>query len=211
MLSELGWRVALVGRREAALNETGSLLKAPWLAIVADVGDAAQIAGAVRRAVETWGRLDALINNAGVAPMLAIEQTTPAVIDETYRINAIGPSYAIAAAWPVFLRQRSGRIVNVSTMGTLDPFAGFFAYAASKAAVNSMARSCAKEGRGHGIYAFAVAPGAVETPMLRAIFSESVLPRARCLAPEDVARVIVECATGRRDGQSGETIVLASP
>ena len=97
-------------------------------------------------------------------------------------------------------------MVNVSSMATQDPFPGFFAYAASKAALNLMARSCATEGREHGIRAFAVAPGAVETDMLRAAFGEDVIPREQTLDPDTVARVIVECVTGERDAQNGDTI-----
>jgi NAD(P)-dependent dehydrogenase (short-subunit alcohol dehydrogenase family) len=71
-----------------------------------------------------------------------------------------------------------------------------------------MTMSCATEGREHGIRAFCIAPGAVETPMFRAFMPEAEFPRSRTLAPEAVARVIVECAAGRRDGENGRTIVL---
>jgi NAD(P)-dependent dehydrogenase (short-subunit alcohol dehydrogenase family) len=96
-------------------------------------------------------------------------------------------------------------------MATTDPFPGFFIYAAAKAGVNLMAKSCAKEGREFGIRAFSVAPGAVETPMLRALFSEVQLPPEKCLSPDDVAKVVVECIAGERDTQNGETIFIPSP
>lgn len=213
LLASHGYALVLVGRREAPLRETASLAGAADSALIlpADVGDAAQISAAVDAAAERFGRLDALVNNAGYAPLLPIDRTTPDIIERTYRVNAIGPACAIARAWPIFVRQRSGVIVNLSTMGTDDPFAGFFAYAASKAAVNLMARSCAKEGAAHNIRAFAVAPGAVETPMLRALFSEATIPPSACLAPEEVAAVIADCILGRRDADNGRTIFLPSP
>jgi NAD(P)-dependent dehydrogenase (short-subunit alcohol dehydrogenase family) len=96
--------------------------------------------------------------------------------------------------------------VNVSSIATVDPFPGFFAYAASKAALNLMTASAAKEGANVGIRAFAVAPGAVETPMLRASFDAKAVPPEACLEPESVARVIVACATGLRDADSGRVI-----
>jgi NAD(P)-dependent dehydrogenase (short-subunit alcohol dehydrogenase family) len=68
-------------------------------------------------------------------------------------------------------------------MGTIDPFPGFFGYAAAKAATNLMALSCANEGREFGIRAFAVAPGAVETAMLRSLFPESKLPSSQTMKP----------------------------
>lgn len=208
VLGERGFRVALVGRREAALRETAALLGSGSVVIAADVGDAASARRAVDRAAAEFGRLDVLVNNAGVAPLRPIDRTTPEVLEETFRVNALGAANAIAAAWPVFARQRSGCVVNVSTLGTIDPFPGFFAYAASKAAVNLMARSCANEGRAIGVRAFAVAPGAVETDMLRANFGEQAIPRAACLSARDVALVIAECVDGKRDAQNGDVIVV---
>lgn len=212
-LAALRYRLVLVGRRRQLLDEAAKSLPAgaDVLCAAADVGDVCQIGPAIDRTVDHYGRLDVLVNNAGHAPLLPIEQTTPALLDECFRINAVGPAYAIARAWPIFKEQRSGCIVNVSSMATADPFPGFFIYAAAKAGVNLMAKSCAKEGHEFGIRAFSVAPGAVETPMLRALFSESQLPRSKCLAPDDVAKVVVECIVGERDKQNGETIFIPSP
>jgi len=162
----------------------------------------------VDRAVDHFGRLDAVVNAAGHAPLAPIDRTTPEMLDKAFRVNALGSGYVIARAWPIFLRQGHGRIVNISSMATQDPFPGFFAYAAAKAAVNLMARSCAIEGRDHGIKAFAIAPGAVETPMLRALFDEQQIPTDSTLSPEEVAEEVVACVTGKRDEQSGQTIWL---
>ena len=211
LLASRGYAVGLVGRRPEALDDTAALLPpgSQHLAITADVGQSDGAAATIDRTLNTFGRLDVLINNAGFAPLRPIDEHSPQVLDECYRINALGPAYAIARAWPIFKRQGSGCIVNVSTLGTIDPFEGFFGYAASKAAVNLMARSCAKEGRTFGIRAFAVAPGAVETAMLRAIMPETQLPRSKVMAPERVARVILDCIEGRRDAHNGEVIIVS--
>lgn len=210
LLASKGFTVAITGRRSEPLAQTASLLPAAavHLEIVADVGEHDGAAAMVDRTVDTFGRLDVLINNAGFAPLLSVEAHTPELLEECYRVNALGPAYTIARAWPVFKKQQAGCIVNVSTLGTIDPFEGFFGYAASKAAVNLMAMSCAKEGRALGVRAFAVAPGAVETPMLRAIFPESKLPRSSSMPPERIARVILECVEGGRDAQNGQVIVV---
>lgn len=219
-LAREGFRLALVGRQAQPLHETAAAVRVHAgqgtaeaddgpLVLPADVGDAGQIAAAIDAAVDRWSRLDALVNNAGAAPLLPIDQSTPAIIDETFRVNALAPAYAIAHAWPIFVRQRSGCIVNISTMGTDDPFPGFFAYAASKASVNLMARSCAKEGAAHRIRAFAIAPAAVETGMLRGLFSAEVIPPERCMSPKTVGAVIADCILGRRDADNGRTIFLA--
>ncbi|MEX2218213.1 MAG: SDR family oxidoreductase [Phycisphaerales bacterium] len=215
MLAAEGYGVALVGRREAELRGTGLGLpaSADHLVLPADIGSAAGAIGALERALERWGRVDALVNNAGCAPMAPIEAHTPAMIDEVYRVNALGPSYLIAAAWPAFARQferdgRGGCVVNIATQGIDDPYPGFFAYAAAKAAAATMVKSCAKEGAAIGVRAFAIAPGAVETGMFRALFPESAVPRSATMAPETVARVIVECIRGVRDAENGGVIRL---
>lgn len=215
-LADAGFDLALVGRRRNPLERAADAIQARapasrTLVRPADVGDADQARPILDDALAEFGRLDALINNAGVAPLLPIEHTTPAILHEVFAINAVGPGALIAAAWPTFVAQRSGRVVNISTLGTADPFPGFFAYAAAKCAVNSFARSIAKEGAEHNILGFAIAPGAVETPMLRALFDEAAIPRDAALRPEDIAAIVVECATGARDAQNGETIYASRP
>jgi NAD(P)-dependent dehydrogenase (short-subunit alcohol dehydrogenase family) len=102
------------------------------------------------------------------------------------------------------------RIVNVSSVASIDPFPTLTPYGASKAALNTLTRGCANEGAAVGIKAFAVAPGAVETEMLRAIFSEEQVPRSATLHPEQVAEVVVACAVGARDEENGGVVVVVA-
>jgi NAD(P)-dependent dehydrogenase (short-subunit alcohol dehydrogenase family) len=214
-LAKEGYDVALVARGAESLEETARLVQeaapapgARTLVIPADVGDRAAIRAAVNHAGEQLGRLDVLVNNAGLATAVPVGKTDEDTLLRSFDVNAIGPAVAIMAAWPFFERGKSGCIVNISTMGTADPFPGFFAYAASKASVNLMARSCAKEGASIGVRAFAVAPGAVETPMLRSLFDPKKVPPAACLSPDDVAGVILACIKGTRNQDNGKTIFL---
>ena len=214
MLAPLGHALVLVGRTEAKLLDTLDVVRdsgADAMVATADLQDAEHAAAVVHQAMERFDRIDAIVNSAGVAPLLPIEKTTEEVLEETFRINAFGPAFLIVEAWPIFRRQKSGCVVNVSTLGTSDPFPGFFAYAASKSALDSFTRSCAREGRSIGVRAFCVNPGAVETPLLRKNFPAHVLPPERALKPEAVAEVIVECIAGKRDHEHGRTILLPSP
>jgi len=205
-LSEKGFALALIGRREAPLIDVGEAIAGDSLVVTADVGSPSAAGMIVRTVMDEFGRIDALVNNAGYAPLTEIEDTTAEELERVYEVNTLGAGRLILEVWPVMKRQGSGAIVNVSSMATLDPFPGFFAYAGAKAGVELMARSCAKEGAEHGIVAYAVAPGAVETPMLRNIIDEEMMPPDRTLAPEDVASVIVACVMGERPEASGETI-----
>lgn len=215
LLAERGWRLALSARRpeplEEAAREARSAGAPEAIVIPTDMGDPAAAREMVRRAAGAFGRLDALVNNAGCGELADIDKTTDDILERDFHVNAIGPGAAISEAWPVFRRQGSGRIVNVSTLGTVDPFPGFLSYAGSKAALELFAKCCAKEGADIGVRAFSVAPGAVETPMLRGIFSESDIPPDATLEPEAVARVILDCLTGERDDESGAVITVPSP
>ncbi len=211
-LARGGARLAIIGRHAAPLESTADELKrlgaAEVAVLPADVAERGGATAALRSAVTRFGGRDGLVTSAGLAELAPIEDTQPAMVERALRTNALGPAAMVRELWPTLLSQRSGRIVLVSTLGTADPFPGFFAYAASKAAVNSMARSIAVEGAEHGIQGFAVAPGAVETPMLRGLFDEKLVPRSACLEPEEVAVVICACLLGERDGQSGRTIFV---
>jgi len=213
LLAARGHAVVLVGRGFDKLEAVRASMEEPTrhLSMAADVADSGLAHEVVDRTLEAYGRLDALVLNAGVAPRATIDQTTEEVLEQAFFVNAFGPAFMVMRAWPAFRRQRSGRVVVVSTLGTTDPFPGFFAYAASKSAVDSFARSIRAEGKAIGVKAFAVNPGCVETEILRRNFPEKVIPREKALPPEAVAEVIVACACGDRDADNGNAIVVASP
>lgn len=197
-----GERLERVGEECAALGAADVLLRSTDMAVPGDVE------AMVDAAVEAFGRVDVLINNAGMAELQPIGSMNFDHLEASFAVNAIGPAVAINRVWPIMVRQGGGRIINVSSIASKDPFPGFFAYAAAKSAVNSFARSIAIEGKAHNIRAFTIAPGAVETPMLRAAFNEDAIPREATMPPGEVAAVIVQCARGQRDGASGEVIWL---
>lgn len=216
MLAAEGHTLHLVGRTQAKLDRTMSeILSAHPEALVRlhciDICDSDLASGVVDSAIATDGGVDCLVNCAGIAPLVPIERTDESVLEHAFMTNAFGPAFLIARCWPHFTARRAGCIVNISSMASLDPFPGFFAYAASKAALDSFTRSCHTEGARRGIRAFCVNPGAVETPLLRSNFPEKVLPHAKTLSPEAVAQVAFDCIAGRREADRGKVIALPSP
>lgn len=205
-LSKLGHHVVLVGRNETKLSAAAGSLSGPSTVVPCDVGGLAEVRAMVKRVRSELGRIDVLVSNAGWAELHPIDQTSDATLERAFRVNALGPAAMIAEAWPAFAAQKSGCVVCTSSMATQDPFPGFFAYASSKASVNLLVASCAKEGSRLGVRAFAVAPGAVETELLRSMFSEKSLPKAACLTPEKVAVMIVACVKGEHDAENGRVI-----
>lgn len=210
LLGELGYAVVLVGRDEVKLALVQELLPGSVI-MQCDMGDAAAVEKLIAAIDLRFGHIDVLINNAGATPLKPIEDYTHAEIDEIFRVNAVGPCVAIARSLPIMKRHGGGCIVNVSSMATIDPFPGLYPYAAAKASVNLMARSVVNEAGKHGVRAFAVAPGAVETPLLRSLFKPDAFPASRTLDPKLVARAIVECVQGKRDADNGKTVFLPSP
>ncbi|MFM9098087.1 MAG: SDR family oxidoreductase [Phycisphaerales bacterium] len=212
-LAARGHALALVGRSIEKLHGTATACAAAnagcrALVMAGDLADSAFAAGVVERTVAELGGIDVLVNCAGVAPHVPIEGTDEDVLEEAFLNNAFGPAFLIVRAWPHFLQRKAGCVVNVSSLASSDPFQGFFAYAASKAALDSFVRSMHREGGRHGIRAFSVNPGAVETPLLRSNFPLKVVPASAALAPEAVAMLIVDCIEGRREADRGRTIEI---
>ena len=203
-LDRLGHRIALLGRSPDRLAETAAILspESEPLSLEVDLADdraAVDAIGAIRR---RFGRLDALINNAGAAEQVPIGETDAAFVRRMLDVNLVGPIVLVATAWPMLVEAR-GCVVNISSMASIDPFTGFTAYAASKAGLDSLTRSIMAETGDSGVRAFTLNPGVVETGMLRGLFDESIVPRESTLAPEDIAEEVVACIEGRRDDRVG--------
>lgn len=207
--AEADYAVALVGRTEASLIETQNLIRGEGLVVRADVTKLEDVDRIVEQTFSKYGRIDVLVNNAGTAPVLPIEQTTPKVWHEVIDTNLSAAFYLSRACWPAFKKQRSGVIVNISSIAARDPFAGFLAYGAAKAGLNSLGLSLAREGAEVGVRVHTIAPGAVETPMLRSILSPQQFPTENTLSPADVARVVLQCTQGDLRYTSGEVIWLS--
>jgi NAD(P)-dependent dehydrogenase (short-subunit alcohol dehydrogenase family) len=162
----------------------------------------------VRQVRERFGRIDALVNNAGVAPLIPFGEMTDAIWDEVIATNLTSTYRFTRAVWPAMVGQKSGVIVNVSSEASRDPFPGFTAYAAAKAGVNLFTKALATEGDAVGIRVHAVAPAGVETAMLRKLMTPDQLPSDQLLKPEDVAAAIRGCVCGDMASTSGETIFV---
>jgi NAD(P)-dependent dehydrogenase (short-subunit alcohol dehydrogenase family) len=206
-LSRHGYQLALISRTPSELDETARLAGGGEV-IAQDVSAPGAAARLVASVVERFGRIDAVVHCAGVAPARSIAEMS----DEEWRLvidtNLSAAFYLCRAVWRLFERQEGGVIVNVSSAAARDPFPGFAAYGAAKAAINVFGLSAAREGAPAGIRVHTIAPGAVETKMLRGLFSTEAVPKEMALQPEDVARVIVQCVRGDLRYTSGEVIYL---
>jgi len=207
-LTTAGAHVVAAARTPSDLETTVSQVSGKagkCVGVVTDVTDSAQVSRLIGRTREEFGQLDALINNAGLAPLSPVASMPDELFNQVNAVNINAVFYTCRAAWQDLAAAR-GTIVNISSLAAFDPFPGFAVYGASKAWVNLFTRALAAEGKPLGIKAFAVAPGAVETHMLRAAFPN--FPAGQTLDPDHVAGVVELLLDERSRHASGETIVV---
>ncbi len=225
-----GHSVALVGRTLASLEAVAAEIQKAGgqaLAVTADVSKCQQVEAMVRQVVETWGRIDVLVNNAGVAPMAPIATLSDAQWHEILDTNLSSAFYATRAVWPIMQRQfekqrteksappnkaaAGGTIINISSKASTNPFPGLGAYGVAKAGINMLTLASAREGYEVGIRVVCVAPSAVETPMLKKVMGDQPLPADMMLEADDVAAMIVDAVGGSLRYSSGDTIFIHRP
>jgi NAD(P)-dependent dehydrogenase (short-subunit alcohol dehydrogenase family) len=166
-----GARVVLNGRGLAALEAARAELEAAGadvLAVRADASDPAGIARLVEAALARYGRIDVLINNAGIlgpSPRPALAEFSAADLAEVFRANVIGPALVTQAVLPHMRAQGGGLIINVTSDAGQTGYPGWGGYGASKAALERLTESWAAELEGTGVRINAVNPGDLNTEM----------------------------------------------
>jgi NAD(P)-dependent dehydrogenase (short-subunit alcohol dehydrogenase family) len=203
--------------RRAAEEVLAALPPGPHLALQADVADAAQVQGLVQTVVDRLGRVDVLVNNAGIFVQHPVLTADYAAWQEAWRqtidTNLIGPANLVHCVVPHMVAAGGGRIVNVTSRGAFRGEPEHTAYGASKAGLNSLSQSLAQELAPHGIYVTAVAPGFVETDMTTAYLDgpggaaiRAQSPLARTATPQEIARVVVFLATPGTESAIGAIV-----
>lgn len=134
--------------------------------IALDVGEPDQIDRTVEDALKATGRIDVLVNNAGYGLLGSVETAAEADIRQVFAVNFFGPAFLIQKVLPIMRRQRSGHIVNITSIAGVVPAPGSGFYAAAKAALEGLSQALSQEVEPLGIRVTAVAPGAFRTEFL---------------------------------------------
>ncbi|MVT49507.1 glucose 1-dehydrogenase [Bradyrhizobium yuanmingense] len=214
-----GYQVLITGRRASLIQET-TLQHENIAGMTADAASAEDAKRTIAKALDKWGRLDALVNNAGAGAILSLADVTADRITDIFAVNVLGPSLLASAALP-HLKARRGAIVNVSSTFGRKAAPGLSHYAASKAAVEHLTRCWALELAPFGIRVNAVAPGPTETGALTGMMGLSAeqaaaieeqergsIPLGRRGVPEDVAEWVVQLAGPASAWVTGQVIAV---
>lgn len=202
---------------EASAQETVAACEAGGakaLAVKCDVADAQQVKNLMDEAVKAFGRIDILVNNAGITRDGLLMMMKESDFDDVISANLRGTFLCMKAVSRIMMKQRYGRIVNLSSVVGLHGNAGQVNYAASKAGVIGMTKSLAKELASRGVTVNAVAPGFIATDMTAAMTDAAkeatlaAIPMSRLGAPEDVARAIAFLASDEAAYITGQVLAV---
>lgn len=224
LFAKEGAKVVISARRTAQLEEVASKIREAGgevLAVSCDISDPVQCKNVVDKAVEAFGTVDILINNAGIVDndISAIEKITDETIDSLININTKGTLYVAREVTKVLMAKKSGSIVNVASV------AGYFgcggaAYATSKAATIGLTKNIAMRGASLNVRCNALCPGSVVTPMTMGMKPEELDPDMMgCMAkhadltlppsmPGEVANAILFLASDEASAITGQIIVI---
>ena len=219
VLAEAGYRLLLMDMQActgtvAAIRQSGVEVEE----VLGDISDEAVVARAVKVVRQRWGRVDVLVNNAGISFIASAEMVEVAKFRRVLEVNLLAPFLLAKGFGAMMLEQRSGSIVNVASIAGLVGVADRSAYNASKHGLVGLTRTLAAEWGGLGVRCNAVCPGWVKTEMDAADQAgggyndadiEGVNPMGRFATPEDIAQAILFLAEPERSGfVNGHTLVV---
>jgi meso-butanediol dehydrogenase / (S,S)-butanediol dehydrogenase / diacetyl reductase len=222
-LAREGADLMLFDINEAQAERTARMVRAAGRrceVVRGDVGDYAQVKGAVDDCVRRFGAIDIVVNNAGISPMATIAETSPEEFRNVFRVNVDGVFHGCKSVAPHMTARGSGKIINISSWFGKIGQHSFGAYCASKFAVIGLTQSMAKEMAEHGVNVNAVCPGTiVDTGMREEADREAIrlgrrtakereanIPLGRVGVPEDISRVVAFLASEESDYMTGQAI-----
>ncbi|WCM63193.1 3-oxoacyl-[acyl-carrier-protein] reductase [Paenibacillus polymyxa] len=215
-LAEAGANVAVnYAGSEAAATEVAEQIRAKGveaITVQANVGRADEADQLIKDVIGAWGKIDILVNNAGITRDNLIMRMKEEEFDQVIETNLKGVFNCLKAAIRPMMKQRSGRIINISSVVGVLGNAGQANYVAAKAGVIGLTKSSARELASRGITVNCVAPGFIDTEMTQVLADDlrdnmlSGIPLARLGRPEEIADVVLFLASDASSYMTGQTL-----
>lgn len=210
-----GWRVALLDIDGATLANANTALAAPeaTMAVEADVAEPDQVSTAVDAVAARFARIDALVNNAGIADFCPILETDFATWSRILAVNLSGPFLCTQACAPVMLAGGGGAVVNIASISGVRASTLRVAYGTSKAGLMHLTKQQAAEMGNSGIRVNAVAPGPVDTAMAKRVHSPEIrsdyhqaIPLNRYGLEEEIAEMVFFLTSDKASYVNGQIV-----
>jgi NAD(P)-dependent dehydrogenase (short-subunit alcohol dehydrogenase family) len=208
LLSGQGARVVLAARRTERLEALAAVLPGS-LAIATDVTLAGQVQRLVTQTVDTHGRVDVLVNNAGQGLHVPLEELDPADLRAVFELNVVAPLVGMQAVLPVMRARSGGVIVNVSSATSLRVFPGLGGYAATKAALNMLSQVGRLELAGAGVTVSVVYPSVTATEFHERLRAGHLVGGGRGIPPDPPELAAAAIAFAIRSGEAH--VLVADP
>lgn len=224
-----GAKIVLADLNEEAVKKAAEDLRskgADAIPVVCDVTNEEQVEASFKEAIDKFGRLDILINNAGIQHVSDIENFPTDKFEQMVKIMLTAPFQATKLAFPIMKKQKFGRIINMASINGLVGFAGKAAYCSAKHGLIGLSKVSALEGAEHGITVNALCPGYIDTPLVQnqlkdiaetrgisvdKVFEEVIyplVPQKRLLTVQEIADYAIFLASDKAKGVTGQAVVI---
>jgi glucose 1-dehydrogenase len=215
-----GGRVVVnyIGKRDPAQEVVREIERnhSSAVAIEADVSKREQVEHMISQIVSQWGRVDVLVNNAGIEKETSFLDKPESEFDKVIAVNLKGPFLCAQAAARDMAKRKKGTIINISSVHEDLPFPGYSVYCAAKGGLRMLCRDLALELAPHGINVVNVAPGAIDTPINQRTLSDPEkklalnreIPLGRVGQPQEVAKLVCYLASDDASYITGTTVVI---
>jgi 3-hydroxybutyrate dehydrogenase len=227
--AENGLHTVLTDMNEELVKKAAELLQMKGysaLGLGCDVTDEDQVVAAIQETVSRFGRVDVLVNNAGLQYVSNLEDFPTHMFERMIKVMLTAPFVSMKHVFPIMKQQKYGRIINMASINGLIGFAGKAAYNSAKHGVIGLTKVAALEGADQGITVNAICPGYVDTPLVRNQLEDlaktrnvplekvleevlyPLVPQKRLLATQEIADYVMFLASERAQGITGQALVI---